>query len=103
MQKSSLVVLILAVLVSIVASGSLGYLIGSGPFDSFQSTVVALNQAKTVTTTVVNYTAVSLPSASTPIEPNPFDATVFVRGSSLTWYVPIIYLGRGSTSQMYVS
>jgi len=52
---------------------------------------------------MVNYTAASLPAASTPIEPNPFGVTVFVRGSSLTWYVPIIYLGRGSTSQMYVN
>jgi hypothetical protein len=102
-QKTSLLVVILVILVSIVASSSLGYLIGSGPFQSFQTTVVALSQTKTVTTTVVNYTVASQPTASTPIEPDPFDPVIYIRGSSLTWYVPIIYVGRGSTSQMYVS
>jgi len=103
MPKSTVIVLILVILVSIVASSSFGYLVGSGQSQSFQSAVVALNQTKTVTVTIVNSSSLPTLSGSYPIQPNPFEFSVYFQGRSATWYMPLIFLGKGSTSQMYVN
>ncbi len=103
MSKASIVVLALVLLVSIVASSSFGYLVGSDQTRSFQSAIVALNQTKTVTATVTTPTSGSLPSGSVPVLPSPFEDSVNIRGSSSTWYVPIIFLGQGSRAQLYVN
>jgi len=102
-SKSILVVLILAIFVSVVASSSLGYLVGSQQSNSFQSAIIALNQTKTVTTTITASALAALPAGSFPIQPNPFEFSEDFEGSISIWYMPLVFLGEGSTSQMYVN
>lgn len=93
----------LVILVSIISSSSIGYIVGTGQSRSFQSAIVALNQTKTVTDTLIqNATESALPD-SIPIQANPFEYTEGFEGDTTVWYVPIVFLGRDSTSQMYVN
>jgi hypothetical protein len=103
MPKSTVIVLILVILVSVVASSSLGYLVGSGQSQSFQSAVVALNQTKTVTVTVVNSSSFPTLSGSFPVQPNPYEFSAYFQGRSAMWYIPVVFVGKGSTAEMYVN
>ena len=100
MLKPTVVVIIFLMIVSIIASVSVGYLVGKGQSQSFQSAVVSPNQTRTVTTTFTN---VSPAPVSMPIEPSPFEYSFVFKGDSVTWYVPIVLIGEGTTSQLYVN
>jgi hypothetical protein len=102
MSKSSLIVLFLVLLVSIVASSSIGYIVGSGPSRSFQSAIIGLNQTRTVTSTVSESSTLAFPG-SIPIEPNPYEFSLNFEGNSALWYVPIVFLGQGSAVETYVN
>jgi hypothetical protein len=102
-SKFTFIVLILVILVSFVASSSLRYIVGSQQSNSFQSAIVALNQTKTVTTTVTAGTLAALPVGSLPIQPNPFEFSVNFERTSATWYIPLVFLGHGSKAQMFVN
>lgn len=101
MQKSSVAVLIIAILLAVVASSSAGYLVGSSQSKSVQSAIERLNPTQILTTTIFENSQGS--AGSIPISPNPFQYSESISRSGVIWYVPIEFFGRGESLQMYVN
>ncbi len=98
-SKYAWLVIILVILASVVASSSIGYLLGS---NYPQNGPVSLNQTKTVTDTV---TETSGPSPSGPglLAPDPYEYSVAFEGTSELWYVPIVFFAPGTAGELYVN
>ena len=50
-----------------------------------------------------NASVPSTPPGAYPVVPNPFQFSVNFEGASETWYIPLVYLGQGTSVQMYVN
>lgn len=103
MEESTTAALVVVFLICILAGSSLGYIIGSSQGKSFQSTVVALSPTVTETVTATVNSPTSGSPGSVPVTPDPYDYTDTVSGSSVTWYVPVVFLAIRASSQLYVN
>jgi hypothetical protein len=104
-SKTTTVVLFLVILVAIVASSSIGYIIGTSGSRSFQSAIIGLGETTTITKTITQNSASNSSSepGSVPVSPNPYEFSVNFYQSSSTWFIPLVYLGQGTVAQMYVN
>jgi hypothetical protein len=103
MSRSTLLIFAAVVLVAIAASSSVGFLIGNYQTASFQSAIIPLDRNTTVTTTVTPGPLGSNSPGSVPVVPNPYEYSLIFQGTTQTWYVPVVFLGQGTTNQMYVN
>jgi hypothetical protein len=103
MEKSTVSVLIVTFVICLVAGSSFGYVIGSNQSKSFESEVVALNPTITVTLTRTEGSPVASSLGSVPVSPDPFESSENVSGTGTTWYVPIVFLAAGTTTNLYVN